>query len=313
MLEDIYEFYGYRVVCEAPAEAESVISSLFGAPLEPSSGHQWPGSGEAFLSVELVHSARGRVIPPYFPQNWDTLDQVVIDTGSSTATISLAQRMVRVTLARSDLDDPIVWGRWLIEKAFLILTLRSDRHYGLHAGALVLNGRGALVTADSGVGKSTFTAWGLLRGAEFVGEDAMMRHLDDAESRFWGYPRCAYLDPALIKGSPALEGARTAAVPARRKYRIEWPESFESQLRTSIYPSALLILTRDHADIRPVEVDEATEVCRSDFSAGKRDPRVLEQVESDLREQLSRMKILEFGLSPDLDINFARIKSALCD
>ncbi|MFC7817148.1 hypothetical protein ACIF9R_15945 [Streptomyces sp. NPDC086080] len=317
MHHDLYEFYGYRVTCTAPDEAWAVITRLFGAPLavaadEPEETGPWHGAATVELTVEVTDGhGRETVPPPYFPPHWDTLDEIVIDTGGSTAAVAPARHTIHLALSRDDLDDPIVWGRWLVEKAFLILTLRSDRHYGLHAGALSVAGRAALVTADSGVGKSTFTAWGLLRGAHFAGEDAMMRHLDDPEGRFWGYPRVGYLDPALVKGRPELAEARTAPVPARDKHRLEWPAAFESRLQPAVRPQALLILTREHREVRPVRVVDALESCRSDFAAGKQDPVVLARVEDDLREQLSGMAVFEFGLSPDLDANHARLASVL--
>ncbi|MEI5097691.1 hypothetical protein RB200_02260 [Streptomyces sp. PmtG] len=311
MSEDSYEFYGYRVVCAAPPEAEAVVDRLFGAPLRPDDTARPWTPRTVRLSVELTGTDRDPVPPPYFPPHWDTSDEVVLDTGSSRATVNPAHGTVRVTLARSDLHDPIVWGRWLVEKAFLVLTLRSERHYGLHAGALSVDGRAALVTAASGVGKSTFTAWGLFQGADFAGEDAMMRHLDDPEGRFWGYPRCAYLDPALIKSRPELADARAVPVPARDKSRVEWPVRYASRLRPAVRPRALLVLTRDHQTVRPLGADAVLDLCREDFAAGKDDPAVVERVESDLRALLADMAVVEFGLSTDLDANFARLSAVL--
>ncbi|MFB8139392.1 hypothetical protein [Streptomyces parvus] len=312
MREEFYEFYGYRVACTVPEEAASVADRLLGASVLPGgdAGQAWTPQ-TVHLSFELTDTDREPVPPPYFPEHWDTSDVVVLDTGSSRAVITPARWTVRVTLARSDLDNPIVWGRWLVEKAFLVLTLRSDRHYGLHAGALSVDGRAALVTADSGVGKSTFTAWGLFNGADFAGEDAMMRHIDDPEGRFWGYPRCAYLDPALIKSRPELADAPTAPVPARDKSRVEWPASFESRLRPAARPRALLVLTRSHETVRPLGVAAALDLCRDDFAAGKDDLAVRERAESDLRSLLSDMTILQFGLSTDLDTNFERLAAVL--
>ncbi|MBY8884734.1 hypothetical protein K7472_07730 [Streptomyces sp. PTM05] len=311
MRETFHEFYGYRIACTAPADAEPVVRRLFGPPSAPAPHAPWSGADTIRLSFEITDVDHDAVPPPYFPPHWDTRDEIVLDTRSSTATVSLAARAVHVRLARSDLGNPIVWGRWLVEKAFLIMTLRSNRHYGLHAGALEVEGRGALVTADSGVGKSTFTAWGLFQGATFIGEDAMMRHIEDPEDRFWGYPRCGYLDPAVAKTRPELADAPAAPVPARDKCRLEWPASFEERLVTAVRPHALLILTRDHQEIRPVGVDEVVELCRSDFEAGKLRAEDRALAEDDLRARLASMALLEFGLSSDLKANYARLATTL--
>ncbi|WP_406171505.1 hypothetical protein [Streptomyces sp. NBC_00996] len=311
MQRTFHEFYGYRVACTAPAEAQPVVQRLFGAQPIVDPHLPWPGTDTVHLSFEVTGDSHAPVPPPYFPPHWEKLDEIVLDTGSSTAVVCLADRAVRVQLARSDLDNPIVWGRWLVEKAFLVLTLRSDRHYGLHAGALSLNSRAALVTADSGVGKSTFTAWGLFQGATLIGEDAMMRHIDDPEGRFWGYPRCSYLDPALVKSRPELTDAVSAMVPAREKCRLEWPPSFESRLLTAVRPQALLVLTRAHQEIRSVGIDAVIELCRSDFTAGKLDADARDRAEDDLRTRLGSMDLLEFGLAPDLDTNYTRLAATL--
>jgi len=131
--------------------------------------------------------------------------------------------------------------------------------------------------------------------------------------RFWGYPRVGYLDPALISSRPELAGSRTAPVPARDKHRLEWPTDFESRPAVPPYArQALLILTR-RASAGPAgecggcagAVAAATSLPES------RDSEVLARVEDDLREQLSGMAVLEFGLSPDLNANHARLVSVL--
>lgn len=310
MQSRLYECYGYRISCTAPEEADAVVTRLFGDPVPAAAD---PPATAVRLSVSVTGSDAAPVAPPYFPSGWDVLDEVVIEVGSSRATVTPGNWTVRVELARSDLANPIVWGRWLTEKALLILTLRSDRHYGLHAGALTVGGRSALVTADSGVGKSTFTAWGLFQGAEFAGEDAIMRHLDQPGGLFWGYPRCAYLSAELVGTRPELAGIPAAPVPARDKYRVEWPDAFAHRLRPAVRPSTLLVLTREHTLTRPLGTDAAIDRCRDDFAAGKSDPEVLSRVERDLRRQLAGMAILEFGLSPDLDANYRRLVSVLHD
>jgi hypothetical protein len=312
MNESFHECYGFRVRCLAHPDARDVVDRVFGPPPGHRGGLPHGQSPTVQLEIDVVDSeAPAPVPPPYFPPDWERAEPMRIDLSSSRAVISPAAWTVRISLARGDLDNPIVWGRWLLEKAFLLLTLRSPQHYGLHSGAIALGGHGVIVTADSGVGKSTFTSWGFRRGADFVGEDALMRHLCDDSGQFWGYPRAAYLDPELIAGWPELKGATAAAVPGREKLRLEWPSGFEDRLRPRIRPTALVFLTRGHGSVRAVEVDEAVERCRSDFAAGKLDAGVLSRVEADVRRQFGRMRLLEFGLTVDLDANLQALMAAL--
>ena len=96
-------------------------------------------------------------------------------------------------------------------------------------------------------------------------------------------------------------------VPGRDKFRVQWPSEFEPRLRRSVEPNALLFLTRAHTAMRPLSVDEAVERCRSDFSAGKSEPTALAAAEADLRQQFAGIDIVEFGLSMDLDRNYASV------
>lgn len=302
MLES-YSCYGYRVECSAHPDASAVVRRFFGAPVAAA-------SPAVRVRVDVVAADGGEpTTPPYFPPDWEHADPVVIDLGRSTAAISPAAGTVDVSLAEADLGNPIVWGRWLLEKAFLLLTLRSPEHYGLHSGAIVVDGHTVVVTADSGVGKSTFAAWGLRRGAGFLGEDALVRHLGDDTGRFFGYPRAAYLGPELVSGWAELAGG--AAVPGRDKMRVEWPAAFAGRLVESGVPVALLVLTRAHQEVRPLTVDETVALCRSDFAAGKPAGPVLDRVEADVRARFSTMRLAEFGLGSDLDLNYERLRALL--
>ncbi len=313
MHELSHECYGFQVECLLHPDTKTIAHRFLGPPLTQRVGQ--PHHGSPTVELRMVVSDAGDVAPvppPYFPADWEDADPIVIELVSSRAVISPAAWTVHLELTRADLDNQIVWGRWLLEKAFLILALRSGQHYGLHAGAIVINGQPVIVTADSGVGKSTFIAHGLRRGAHFVGDDALIRHLCDDSGRYWGYPRAAHLSLEMITSWPQLARAASAPVPGRNKLRVEWPPTFEDRFRPSVRPAALLLLTREHTHIRPLDIDQAVERCRSDFAAGKQDARALARVEADVRAQFAKLALLEFGLSSDLDANLDALVAALC-
>ncbi len=302
MPQAVRECYGYTVDCRYDPAAEDVVNRFFGPWSEPSG----PG---AKVRVEIGVAptpAEAPAPPPYFPDGWDTSDVVVIAVGDSEAAVHIAPGLVSVRLGPAGLRDSVVWGRWLLEKAFLILTLRSSDHYGLHAGGFTVHDRAVLCTADSGVGKSTFAAWALRRGAAFGGDDAMVRHLDDPSGAFFGYPHAVYLSPQLLGGWPELAGATADPVPRRDKLRVQWPPALRAASRSRIEPSTMVFLTRDHHDARPVGVAEALDRCWEDVSAGKA-AEALPAVRADLGDRLSRMQLVEFGLSTDLDANYDRL------
>jgi len=304
--------YGFLVECSVHPDATYVPELFFGP--EPVGGpDQVTSSGPVVrITIDVAEDAGGPVIePPYFPENWEHADEITIDVGRSSAVVDPVAWTVRVSLARADLPDQIVWGRWVLERAFVYLVCRSPRHYPLHAGGVSVNGRTAVVTADSGVGKSTFTAWALRSGADFAGEDILVRHMDDPSGTFWGYPRVTYLSPELLEMWPQLDRALSAPVPNRNKSRVILPKPFEPRMRPGSEPYCLLFLTRGDGELRPVDADDAIERCRSDFATGKLGPSVEADVEKDLRRQLDGMPVWELALSADLEANYQTVVSAM--
>lgn len=302
-----HECYGFAVDCRADEPAAPAVRRFFGPD---------GGGGRAGSRLQVLIEVRDRggsapTTPRYFPPGWERNDPVTIDLGRSGAEISPAAGTVRIGLHPADLSDPIVWGRWLLEKAFLITALRSDRHYGLHAGAVTRHGRSVLVAADSGVGKSTFVAWALRHGAGFTGDDAMIRHLDDVPGRFWGYPRAAYLSPDAVAGWPELAGATAVPVPGRDKARVEWPPALAARLSSPIRPAAMLFLTREHHEVRRLDPGQAADRCREDYTAGKPGASARRRVEDDVRAQLVDLRLVEFGLTANLNRNLATLTELL--
>ena len=303
----MHECYGFAVDCRADESAAAVVRRFFG----PDRSDRGAGSR---LRVGIEVRDRGGpapTTPRYFPAGWELADPVVIDLGRSAAEVSPAAGTIRIGLHPADLADPIVWGRWLLEKSFLITALRSERHYGLHAGAVTLSGLPVLVAADSGVGKSTFVAWALRHGAGFTGDDAMIRHLGETPGGFWGYPRAAYLSPDTIAGWPELAGAATAPVPGRDKTRVEWPPALAGRLSSRVRPAAMLFLTRDHHEIRRLDAGQAADRCREDYTAGKTGAGGRRRLEEDVLAQFAGLRLVEFGLTADLDRNLANLAELL--
>jgi hypothetical protein len=302
MPQALRECYGYAVDCRYDPSAEDVVTRFFG----PESSLSWSGA-KIRVDIEVAPTAaEAPVPPPYFPDGWDTADEIAIAVSDSEAVVRYASGHVSVRLGPVGVRDSVVWGRWLLEKAFLLLTLRSSDHYGLHAGGFTVDGHAVLCTADSGVGKSTFAAWALRRGAAFGGDDAMVRHLDDPSGAFFGYPHAVYLASQLLGGWPELAGATADPVPRRDKLRVQWPPALRSGLRSRVEPTAMVFLTRDHHDIRPLSVADAVERCWEDASVGKA-AEALPAVRADLSDRLAGMPRVEFGLTTDLDGNYNRL------
>jgi hypothetical protein len=317
MLTTVHECYGFRIACTLDPRARDVVDRFFGPPLHDRADQPHVAAPTARLTIDVNDSTAAAVEPPHTAEVIAS-DPITIDTGSSRAVIDPAAWSATVSLAGKDLDDPIVWGRWILERLFLYLVCRSPRHYPLHAGAIAAEGQVALISAATGVGKSTFTWWARRRGAQLLGEDIMVRHLDDdAVARFWGYPRAVYLSGELVSSSPELAGAVTAPVDGARKYRVELPDRLAAG-RTAAQPTCLVFLARgedgpERPAIRRLSPAEAVDRSREDFSTAKGDPSVLAAVSADLLSSLAGLTILELTLSSDLDASYDLLLSALRD
>jgi hypothetical protein len=305
----VRECYGFEVVCSVPPEAREVVDQFFGSA-EPRSVAK---SGQVVrLAFDVVD---GQGVPSVDPPHTEEViasDPIVIDTGNSRAMITPDDWSARITLARTDLADQIVWGRWILERLFLYLVCRSPRHYPLHAGGIRLDDRVTLLSAPTGTGKSTLSFWCLHRGAELLGEDIMVRHLDDEPGRVWGYPRVVYLDAATIARSTELDPSLITEIDDGDKSRVRLPEALSGRLGSEAVRDAMVFLVRDGSTgARELTVDDAIERCRDDFTTGKADSRVLADIKADLRALLRDVPILEFALTDDLDECFAGLRTLL--
>ncbi len=296
MPQMVKECYGFRVVCSVHPEAREVVEAFFGPGEPPSS------APEVHLEFNVVDGTGGPSVNPPHTLEVIAADPITIDTGTSRAVIVPDTWSATITLARTDLGNQIVWGRWMLERLFLYLVCRSSRHYPLHAGAVGLDGEVALVSAPTGTGKSTFSFWCLHRGAELHGEDIMVRHMDDPSGAVWGYSRAVYLDPETIARADELCGAVISEVEVGEKARVRLPSPLWGRLRARACPDAVVFLVRNGSTgVRELSVDEAVERCRDDVATGKSDPAVLAAVEADLRSLLADLPVREYSLAGDLD------------
>jgi hypothetical protein len=306
-----HECYGYRVRCRFEPAAEPVVRAFFGPPV--AAGSRFSDTG---ASLELTFTVdAGQAQEPSEPPHNPTVlapTPIVIDTGTSRAELYPAQRCATIRLAPRDLTDPIVWGRWMLERLFLYLVLRSPDCYPLHAGAIEVGGRVAVVTAAGGGGKSTLVFAAFSRGAGLAGEDIMVRHLREGSPKLWGYPRALYVAPDFLVGNRDLASAVAAPVAEGGKSRVTLPDAVSDRLRFGVRPDCMLFLSRTNevGAPRPVTVADAIERSREDFAAGK-DSVGLAAVEADLRGLLSGIPIWDFDVSDDLDETFARVRSTI--
>lgn len=313
MNRSVRQIYGIRVRCAADPRAVPVLDAFFGPARDPGQDGRGPaGAPVLALTVTVVDDRADPGVEPPHTEEVIAADPIVIDTGRSRCVFDVDAGTADLTLAVDDLADPVVWGRWILERLALYLVCRSPRLYPLHAGGFRLNGHDILVSGPTGMGKSTFTHHALRRGAEVAGEDIMVRDLrDERPGRVWGYTGALYLTPDRLTASGELAGAERAAVNDAEKLRVTVPAALRPRLRDALVPDHVVFLARGDATVRPLTVDEAVERCRDDISTGKRDPAVLAAVEADLRVLMRDRPIWELAMSSDLTASLDALLSAL--
>ncbi|MBY8884729.1 HAD-IIIC family phosphatase [Streptomyces sp. PTM05] len=309
--ESVHECYGYRVECSFDSAARPVVEGFFGPAVD-----RQGAVGEPVRTIRLSIAIQDgpMVVPVNPPHNLEvmTSDPIVIDTASSRCVFDPSAGAGTITLARADIDDSQVWGRWMLERLFLYLICRSPRSYPLHAGAIEVDGRVAVLTAAAGVGKSTFTYWALHRGAKLVGEDILARNMDEPGAVVWGYPRALYVTPEMIARADLLQDAQATPIEGGAKSRVTVPRSLEDRLLSRARPSCMVFLVRGDGrqEVRELSASEALDRCREDYATAKSEAD-LKAVEDDLRGLLSGAPVWEFEVSGDLDESYDRLRAAL--
>lgn len=150
--------------------------------------------------------------------------------------VSPDRRKARVVASGDMLDHPYHLRYELIEFAVFLLAARCQGLVPLHAACMGRDGRGVLLLGDSGAGKSTLALHGLLRGLEFVSEDAVFVRPDDM--RATGVANFLHMQADALEGIGGDAARRwIAGSPVIR--RRSGVEKFEADLRRAPAPARL--------------------------------------------------------------------------
>lgn len=309
--ETVRECYGFAVECVADSDARGVVDEFFGSEVAERPVQPVGAAPTVQLTIKVTDDAKGPTVNPPHTVEVMKSDPISIDTGSSSAVVDPRNWSTRITLARRDIDDPVVWGHWLMERMFLYLVCRSPRHYPLHAGAISVDGRAAVLAGPTGMGKSTFSYWAQRRGANLISEDIMVRHLDDKPGRVWGYPHAAYLDREVFERFPEPVEVRRTAYNDGERFRVSLADLSQQRLQSAAQPDCFIFLARGATALRELDVDEAARRCWDDFSTAKDNEAVVAEVAADLRRGLVDLPIWELAVADDLETGYGLLCDAL--
>lgn len=200
--------------------------------------HRFPGPGPE-LEVELHLSTRQALAgaePPPVRTRLDAGSPHGVMDDHNHVLVSPDRRRARVVASADMLDRPYHLRYELIEYAVFLLAARCQALVPLHGACVGRAGRGLLLLGDSGAGKSTLALHALLRGLDFLSEDAVFVRPHDMLATGVANFLHVRADAVERVGDAAARRWLAASPVIRRRSGVE---KFEADLRQAPAPTRL--------------------------------------------------------------------------
>ena len=193
---------------------------------------EWPEARDFHIELRLL-SARmeRRGEPPPVRQHAGAGLLCGVMDECNYAVLDPAGRRALVTASQDMLGHPYHLRYELIEFAVFTLAARGMGLVPLHGACVGHRGRGVLLLGESGAGKSTLALHGLLRGLDFLAEDAVFVHPDSLLAM--GVPNFLHVRPDAL-GLLADGHLREWLERSPRIIRRSGVEKIEADLRLGI-------------------------------------------------------------------------------
>jgi hypothetical protein len=161
-------------------------------------------------------------------------------------------------------DAELLRAHYLEAALFYLLECRG--FLGVHAAAVARGGRGLLLRAPSGQGKTTLAYAAARRGFQAVSEDVVW--IEVARATWWGAPWTFHLLPDARRLFPELAGLPLERQPnGEAKLAVELESVRAGSTAPSAQAGAVVMLSRQHGSPSRLErLDPAT--ARGDWLAG---------------------------------------------
>lgn len=190
--------------------------------------------------------------------------------------------------------------RWHFLDLALFFMLEKHGFVGVHGAALARAGRGLVLRAPSGRGKSTLAYAGARRRFKALAED--MVWIAPGGTVLWGMPQPFHLLPDAVGLFPELAGETCChQVNGEQKIAVDLERRYPGSTASSAAPAAVILLQRTAGGVSrlaPVEPDEAW---REWLAGGASRESQVPGYERLARDFLARLPVLRLTVGDDLE------------
>jgi hypothetical protein len=211
------------------------------------------GSGDANVSINLLEANQhqqshsepcGLLWQSGLSRVWQTERGLRLEYGNSHLSIEPQHGYADGALATDFWTTPRADQRDFFLRSLLML-VRPQAIYGLHANAVVYGDKGMLLIGHSGSGKTTLTLSLLQSGWHYLGDDVVaLRQLSEAASstvEALALQRGCAVTPRTIGFFPHLQPLLADALdPVRQKRQVLLQDAFSAQFAPTVQPKILL-------------------------------------------------------------------------
>lgn len=175
---------------------------------------------------------------------WKGPDALVLSCGESSVVVRPTTGTATATLpdvhaAPSEQRRSLLFHLIVLS---LVILLRYRGWYALHAAALVRNGRGMLLVAGSGCGKSTVTLSLVRSGWKYVSDDTVLLRAERDHVQAHSFRRTCCVDPPTVAHFPELNAeTRPASLSDAAKWQLDIESVYPDRFRDTCTPCVLVL------------------------------------------------------------------------
>lgn len=161
---------------------------------------------------------------------WKTSNRIILRREGTTVDLNSEAGVAEAAIATDLLDAPTSRRDqalvYFLAAFSLAILLRARGWFPLHAAGLAHGGRGALLTAGSGSGKSTAALSLVRNGWTYLSDDTVLLRSEEDQIRAYSFRRDFCVDASIAAHFPELDG-------------LEWPPSLSDPAKWQVDPGRL--------------------------------------------------------------------------